>query len=259
MSSYLILVVDDEPDIRKVVERSLARDPQFATRSCASGQEALVLAAEWLPDLIILDFMMPVMDGPTTLARLRENPLTAGIPVVFLTARATSQELEYAASLRVGGAIAKPFEPKALRESVRRYLCDVRPSGELGEDALSDRVSAAEQEGFRRRLRSDVMELDRLRTKLRSEAPSPATLDELRSVVHKLAGAGGIFGFGHLSRSAAALEKSIVEAQSGSGKQDAVEANLNLLIEGIAQMDSKYVFHSQLEEFQLRGQPAFDH
>jgi CheY-like chemotaxis protein len=259
MSSYLILIVDDEPDIRKVVERSLARDPQFATRTCASGQEALAAAAEWLPDLIILDFMMPVMDGPTTLARLRENPLTATIPVVFLTARATTQELEYAASLGVSGAIAKPFEPKALRESVRDYLHDARPSEELGEDALSDRASAAEQEKFRQRLRSDAIELGRLRAKLRSEAPASATLDELRSVVHKLAGAGGIFGFEQLSRSAAALEKSIVEAQSGPGNQCAVEANLNLLIEGIARMDSKYVVHSQLDEFQLRGQPAFDH
>jgi len=241
MSSYLILVVDDEPDIRKVVERSLGRDPQFATRSCASGQEALVLAAEWLPDLIILDFMMPVMDGPTTLARLRENPLTARIPVVFLTARATSQELEYAASLGVSGAIAKPFEPKALRESVRGYLHDARPSGELGEDALSDCVSAAEQEGFRQRMRSDAVELDRLRAKLRSEVPSSVTLDELRSVVHKLAGAGGIFGFEHLGRSAAALEKSIVDAQSDAGKQGAVEADLDLLIEGISRMDSKYL------------------
>ena len=83
------------------------------------------------------------------------------------------------------------------------------------------------------------MELDRLRAKLRSEAPSSVTLDELRSVVHKLAGAGGIFGFEHLSRSAAAVEKSIVDAQSDAGKQGAVEADLNLLIEGISRMDSK--------------------
>jgi CheY-like chemotaxis protein len=189
--------------------------------------------------------MMPAMDGPTTLARLRENPLTARIPVVFLTARATSQELEYAASLGVSGAIAKPFEPKALRESVRGYLHDAQPCGELGEDILSDRVCAAEQEAFRQRLRSDAMELDRLGASLRSGTPSASTLDELRSLVHKLAGAGGIFGFERLSRSAAALEKSIVEAQSSPGKHDAVEADLKLFIEGIARMELKSLFHSQ--------------
>jgi len=234
MSSYLILIVDDEPDIRKVVERSLARDPQLATRSCASGQEALVAAAEWLPDLILLDFMMPAMDGPTTLARLRENPLTAKIPVVFLTARATSQELKYAASLGVSGAIAKPFDPKALRASVRGYLHDAQPSGDLGQHVLSDRASAAEQEEFRQRLRSDAAELDRLRARLRSETPSSSLLGELHLVVHRIAGAGGVFGFDDLSRSASALETSIVAAQSDGGRQGAVEAGLNLLIEGIA-------------------------
>jgi CheY-like chemotaxis protein len=117
-----ILVVDDEPDIRKVVERSLARDPEFATRSCASGHEALATAAEWSPHLILLDVMMPPMDGPATLARLRENPSTADTPVVFLTARASSQELDGLRSLGAVGVIAKPFDPKALRESVRGYL-----------------------------------------------------------------------------------------------------------------------------------------
>ncbi len=67
---------------------SLRLDPDFTVRGCASGEEGLAVAAEEMPDLILLDVMMPVMDGPTTLARLRENPRTAGIPVIFMTARA---------------------------------------------------------------------------------------------------------------------------------------------------------------------------
>src|SRR5262249_27529105 len=146
-----ILVVDDEPDIRKVVERSLARDPGFTTRCCASGHEALAVAAEWSPDLILLDVMMPPMDGPATLARLRENPPTAEIPVVFLTARATSQELDDLRSLGAVGAIAKPFDPRALRESVRDYLqaaASERPAPVMP----LDEVSPQERAEFRCRL-----------------------------------------------------------------------------------------------------------
>ena len=88
MTGIRILLVDDEPDIREVVDVSLGLDPEFKMRACASGADALVTAAEWSPTLILLDVMMPVMDGPTTLENLRKNPRTAHIPILFLTARA---------------------------------------------------------------------------------------------------------------------------------------------------------------------------
>ena len=88
MTALRVLHVDDEPDIREVVEFSLGLDPDLVTRSCASGEEALAAAAAWSPDVVLLDMMMPVMDGPATLAALRKNPCTATIPVVFMTARA---------------------------------------------------------------------------------------------------------------------------------------------------------------------------
>ena len=73
MTDIRILLVDDEPDIREVVDVSLGLDPEFRTRACASGADALVMAAEWSPSIILLDVMMPVMDGPATLANLRKN------------------------------------------------------------------------------------------------------------------------------------------------------------------------------------------
>src|SRR5271156_1284028 len=93
--TYRILHIDDDADIREIVQFSLALDPGLAPMSCASGRDALAIAAEWAPDLILCDVMMPGMDGPTTLARLRENPKTSKIPVVFMTARAGSNELEH--------------------------------------------------------------------------------------------------------------------------------------------------------------------
>ena len=122
MTDIRILLVDDEPDIREVVDVSLGLDPEFKTRACASGADALVTAAEWSPSIILLDVMMPLMDGPTTLANLRKNPRTAHIPVVFLTARTQADEIEQYISLGAQGVLSKPFDPMTLAASVRSYL-----------------------------------------------------------------------------------------------------------------------------------------
>jgi CheY-like chemotaxis protein len=122
MTVIRILLVDDEPDIREVVDVSLGLDPEFKTRACASGADALAMAAEWLPSLILLDVMMPLMDGPTTLANLRRNPRTAHIPVVFLTARTQSGEIAHYISLGAQGVLSKPFDPMTLAVSVRSHL-----------------------------------------------------------------------------------------------------------------------------------------
>jgi len=121
MASFRVLYVDDEPDIREVVEISLGLDPVFAVRSCASGGDALAATVDWSPDLILLDVMMPDMDGPMTLMRLRERPQTAAVPIVFMTARAQSSELDRFLSLGAAGVIAKPFDPMTLAALVRRY------------------------------------------------------------------------------------------------------------------------------------------
>ena len=122
MTDIRILLVDDEPDIREVVDVSLGLDREFRTRACASGADALVTAAEWSPSLILLDVMMPLMDGPATLANLRKNPRTAHIPVVFLTARTQAREIEQYISLGAQGVLSKPFDPMTLAASVRSYL-----------------------------------------------------------------------------------------------------------------------------------------
>jgi CheY-like chemotaxis protein len=122
MTDIRILVVDDEPDIREVVDVSLGLDRELTMRACASGADALVMAAEWSPSLILLDVMMPLMDGPTTLANLRKNPRTAHIPVLFLTARTQSGEIEQYISLGAQGVLSKPFDPMTLATSVRSYL-----------------------------------------------------------------------------------------------------------------------------------------
>jgi CheY-like chemotaxis protein len=121
MRPIRILHVDDEPDIREVVELSLGLEPDFVTRSCGSGREALAVAADWKPDLLLLDLMMPQMGGVTTLARLRTD-VAPRMPVVFMTAFCKIQEPDYFRSLGAAGVIYKPFEPMSLAASVRNYL-----------------------------------------------------------------------------------------------------------------------------------------
>ena len=117
-----ILYVDDEADIREVVDISLSLDPELEVRLCDGGPGALAAAADWRPALILLDFMMPGMDGPATLARLREDPETAHIPVVFVTARSARADVDHLLSLGAAGVIAKPFDPMALSAKVREFL-----------------------------------------------------------------------------------------------------------------------------------------
>lgn len=121
MSALRVLHVDDEPDIRELVEISLALDPDIATRSCESGGEALDAASEWGPDIILLDVMMPAMDGPQTLKHLRERATTLTIPVVFMTARAQVREIAEFLALGAAGVIPKPFDPLSLAGEVKRY------------------------------------------------------------------------------------------------------------------------------------------
>jgi CheY-like chemotaxis protein len=163
MTALRVLHVDDEPDIREVVKVSLDLDPDFTTRSCASGEEALAVAAEWPPDIILLDVMMPAMDGPTTLARLRDNTRTAGIPVVFMTARAQSSDLEHFRSLGAAGVIPKPFEPMTLAASVRGY---VRP----------DEWLVSMRKAFLRRVKDDAPTARESGTDL---PPGPAAISEI--------------------------------------------------------------------------------
>jgi len=114
-----ILYVDDEADIREVAQMALELEPGFEVRCAASGAEALVVAREWRPHLIMLDVMMPELDGPSTLSRLRAEPSTAATPVIFITARTQVQEVEAFLSLGAVGVIAKPFDPMQLGSQVR--------------------------------------------------------------------------------------------------------------------------------------------
>lgn len=220
MINLHVLLVDDELDIRETFTAALARDPFFIVRCCASGAEALQRARAWRPDLMLLDVMMPEMDGPAVLARLRADKRTAPIPVVFLTARPRARELKHFKSLGAAGVIAKPADLTGLAAELRRFV------------AVEGVLSPA-REGFLQRLKADASALSACRRRLTQTHPETA-LARINEIAHSLAGAGGIFGFAGITCASAALSDAAVSHLAGRAKPIEVERALDRLLERIA-------------------------
>jgi two-component system, OmpR family, response regulator len=114
-----ILYAEDEPDIQLVAKLALEALGGFKVLLCANGAEVVEQATGFGPGLILMDVMMPGMDGPATLRRLRGDPNTANIPVIFLTAKAQYSEVKHYQALGALDVIAKPFDPMMLASQVQ--------------------------------------------------------------------------------------------------------------------------------------------
>ena len=117
-----ILIVDDDEDVREVCAIAGRRLGRWEVLLATGGEEAVELARTEQPDVILLDVMMPRVDGPTTLRMLRDDPSTAEIPVVFLTAKALKQEVEGYLALGATGVILKPFDVMTLADDIRAMV-----------------------------------------------------------------------------------------------------------------------------------------
>ncbi len=113
-----IMLVEDEPDILEIARLSLEATAPFTVHTCNSGQKAIAMAAAIKPDLIVLDMMMPGMDGITTLKKLRENADLGNIPVIFMTAKAQQHEMKNYVENGALGVISKPFDPMQLASQI---------------------------------------------------------------------------------------------------------------------------------------------
>lgn len=122
-----VLLVDDDPDIRMVGELALSGVGGLDTRVAASGPDAIAAVIADPPDVILLDVMMPEVDGPETFARLRADARSAAIPVVFCTAKTQRHEVERLRNLGAAGVISKPFDPMSLAEQVRNIVAGAQP------------------------------------------------------------------------------------------------------------------------------------
>jgi CheY-like chemotaxis protein len=122
MSARRILIVDDEDDIREVAQVSLELVGQYQVLTASSGRDGVETARADQPDAILLDVMMPDMDGPATLAELKADPATRDIPVLFLTAKTQRTERTRLAQLGAAGILTKPFDPLKLATEVASTL-----------------------------------------------------------------------------------------------------------------------------------------
>ena len=122
MTTRRILIVDDEDDIREVAQVSLELVGQYEVLTASSGRDGVRSARADQPDAILLDVMMPDMDGPATLAELLADPLTRDIPVLFLTAKTQSAERTRLSELGAAGVLTKPFDPLKLAAEVATTL-----------------------------------------------------------------------------------------------------------------------------------------
>jgi CheY-like chemotaxis protein len=214
MINLHVLVADDESDIREIVDLSLALDPLFVLRGCDTGEEALAAAVKWRPDLILLDVIMPGMDGPATLAELRKDPRTAEIPVVFVTGGAC--EREQLMSLGAVGVIPKPFDPGQLPALVRAYV------------PAEARLACARDQ-FLKRLRADAAALTACGSMLAQDDAHSALL-QIKEIAHALANRSAIYGFAGIGMESAALQEAADTVLAGGGAPMQVESALERVL-----------------------------
>jgi len=122
MTTKRILIIDDEADIREATQMCLEIMGEWEVLVASSGYEGLSKAATEKPDIILLDIMMPGMDGLTTFKLLKENTATAQIPIIFLTAKAQSNEQREFKQLDIAAVITKPYDPYNLSNQIADVL-----------------------------------------------------------------------------------------------------------------------------------------
>jgi len=114
-----VLYVEDDEDIQRIVRMSLERVGKMSIEIVSNSLQAIERMKAFKPDLVMLDWMMPAMDGPTLFRKMQEDPEVAPLPVIFITAKASPRELEELVRLGAKGTISKPFSPKDLPDQLR--------------------------------------------------------------------------------------------------------------------------------------------
>ncbi len=122
MTIHKILLVDDDPDLRRIGILSLRNIGKWQVKVAASGAEAIAALQTEVPDLILLDVMMPDWDGRQTLLHIRELPTAKSVPVIFLTAKEKPEELRELMALGAKGVIVKPFPVMTLPQLIQQIL-----------------------------------------------------------------------------------------------------------------------------------------
>ena len=218
-----ILYVDDVAVIRVLAKLALESGGDFVVALCSSGEEAIAKAVAFAPDIILLDVMMPGMDGPATLQSLRQLPETALKPVVFMTGDVRTEDIERYRQLGVVDVIAKPFDPITLAARVNEIWQrrGQQPSMESSSAEASLLAELAElQLGYLQGLSEKLAGLKEAIDRYENER-KPEALREAGFIAHSLAGSAGTFGFHLIGNSAKNLQEILIPWISGDLSPDA--------------------------------------
>jgi two-component system OmpR family response regulator len=216
---HSVLYVDDDPDICTVVEATLRAIGDLDVRTANSGERAIDLASDEQPDLILMDVMMPGLDGPSTLKLMRDRGLLADIPVIFLTAKVMPTEVSEFLRLGAIGVIGKPFDPTRLCGDIRALWGQTE--GRTGRSSRARDVPGARTEAtrteevaaqvttltgtFLERTRRDVRRLRGMLERL--AAGDRSAPQELERLAHTIHGSGAMFGFPAISECGGMIEE----------------------------------------------------
>jgi two-component system, OmpR family, response regulator len=207
-----VLFVDDDADICSVVQATLRLVPGLHVQTADSGERAIDLAHEIRPDLVLMDVMMPGLDGPSTLKRLRESVLLANIPVVFMTAKVLPAEISQFLKMGAIGVIVKPFDPLKLYGDLfalwnKEGTASEGPVADSGQRNAQAQVDALTI-SFLQRAWADVINLAKMIE--RAQNGDRSVFKEIERVSHSLHGAGAMFGFPKISEAGGTMAR-IVE------------------------------------------------
>jgi two-component system, OmpR family, response regulator len=225
-----VLYVDDDPDICSVVQATLRLVSGLQVQTADSGERAIDLAYEFRPELVLMDVMMPGLDGPSTLKRMQQSALLANTPVIFMTAKVLPVEISQFLQLGAIGVIVKPFDPLKLYEE----LCTIW----VNADSPRHGSTAPTEEGqihaqvnsltisFLHRARADGINLANMIE--RAQNGDRSLFKEMERIAHSLHGAGAMFGFPQVSAVGGALARTVEGLMAGHAARASVSESTAL-------------------------------
>ncbi len=198
-----ILYIDDDRDILMVTQLALEKIGNFHVETCSNGDKGLAKAKAMHPDLIMLDVMMPGMDGPSLLRAIKQSKQLCGTPVVFMTARIQPAEVDKYAALGAVGIIPKPFNPVTLSDDIRSIWHTHQKNSQGSAPFYFDDL----RQQYLKGLPAKRAAIESFLQKTRTAKSSRAATQKFMQLAHNLAGSGETYGYSAISKSAKVLEE----------------------------------------------------
>jgi two-component system, OmpR family, response regulator len=196
-----VVVVEDDADVRDLVRIALDAEGGFAVEECARSRDAVATVESSRPDLVVLDVMMPEVDGMTVARMLRQGDATRDVPLVFLTACLRPGDIDGYVALGARDVIGKPFDPRKLGARLRAAAT----AGVDEDEAATSR--AGMERGYRSELDDRVRDIERTLSQVK--ALDAVLAREAALLAHRLAGSAAVFGMSEVSAAARALEDAL--------------------------------------------------